>query len=107
MFGYFIKKTCFLFSGRDCIIINIVCRLCSMANISKNAKTSRGSNEKNVFEYNGKEVEVCAAMFFGNFVGMGNYRIVEDKSSKSPLVDKDGMPLAWELYKSKIKRKKA
>ena len=77
-----------------------------MANVSKNAKTSRGSNEKNVLEYNGKEVEVCTAMFFGKFAGMRNYKIVEDKSSKSPLVDKDGIPLAWALYKSKIKRKK-
>ena len=73
-------------------------------NVSKNAKTARGSGIKNVLVYNGKEVEVCPAKFIGKTAGMRNYIAVQDKASKNLLVDEKGMPLIWAI--SKIERKK-
>jgi len=73
-------------------------------NVSKNAKTNRGASTKTVLNYNGKEVEVCPAMFIGKTAGMRNYIAVQDKGSKALLLDEKGMPLVWKI--SKIERKK-
>ena len=73
-------------------------------NVSKNAKTARGSGMKNVLLYKGKEVEVCPALFFGKTAGMRNYMAVQNKSSKELLLDDEGKPLACAI--SKIQRKK-
>lgn len=62
-------------------------------NVSKNAKTSRGSGKKSILNYKGKEVEVCPARFIGKTAGMRNYMAVEDKSSKTLLLDDKGVPL--------------
>ena len=73
-------------------------------NVSKNAKTNRGASTKHVLMYNGKEVEVCPAMFIGKSAGMRNYMAVQDKGSRTLLVDGEGKPLIWKI--SKIERKK-
>lgn len=74
-----------------------------MAPSSKNAKTNRGETTKNVITHGGKEVEVCAALFFGKTAGMRNYMAVQDKASKALLVDSNGVPLPWKT--AKIERK--
>lgn len=73
-------------------------------NVSKNAKTNRGASTKVVLNYKGKEVEVCPAMFIGKSAGMRNYMAVQDKASKTLLLDDNGMPLIWKI--SKVERKK-
>ena len=73
-------------------------------NVSKNAKTSRGSGVKVVIKYNGQETEVCPAMFIGKTAGLRNYLAVQDKNTKALLLDKNGLPLPWKI--SKIERKK-
>ena len=72
-------------------------------NVSKNAKTNRGSNTKYVLMYKGKEIEVCPAQFIGKTAGMRNYMAVQEKSSKALLLDDEGMPLVWKI--SKIEKK--
>lgn len=74
--------------------------------VSKNAKTDRGSKSKSILNYNGKEIEVCPAMFIGKTddkSGMKNYMAVEDKASKTLLLDKNGVPLVWAI--SNIEKK--
>ncbi len=70
-----------------------------MAPSSKNAKTNRGETTKNVILYNGAEVEVCPALFFGKTAGMRNYMVVQNKASKALLVDANGVPLPWKTAK--------
>ena len=68
-----------------------------MANVSKNAKTNRGSKSKSVIIYNGKEIEVCPVMFIGKSCGASNYIAVQDKNTKELLLDNTGMPLRWKI----------
>jgi len=73
-------------------------------NVSKNAKVDRGSNIQNILNYKGKEIEVSPVLFIGKTAGMRNYMAVQDKSSKTLLLDDNGIPLAWSI--SKIERRK-
>ena len=73
-------------------------------NVSKNAKTNRTATTKNVIVHNGKEVEVVPARFIGKAVGFRNYMAVQDKASKTLLLDTNGVPLEWN--KAPIERKK-
>lgn len=66
-----------------------------MANVSKNAKVNRGSKTKSVIVYNGKEVEICPAMFIGKSDGKSNYIAVQNKATKELLLDQLGLPLRW------------
>ena len=75
-----------------------------MANVSKNAKTNRGAGSKYVLMYNGKEVEICPAMFIGKTAGMRNYIAVQDKGSKALLVDNEGKPLVWKITPKEKKK---
>ena len=70
-----------------------------MAPTSKNAKKKRGSGVKLIVNYNGKEVEVCPALFVGKHVGMRNYMAVQDKGAKTLLLDEKGQPLVWKITK--------
>ena len=70
-----------------------------MAPTSKNAKKNRGSGIKLVLEHNGKRVEVCPALFIGKTAGMRNYMAVQEKATKSLLLDSSGNPLVWKTAK--------
>ena len=74
-------------------------------NVSKNARTARGSGEKYVIQYNGQEIEVCCTQYMGNTIGSRDYKAVEDKNAKTLLFDKNGAPLPWAT--AKIVKKKA
>ncbi len=74
-------------------------------NVSKNAKTNRGSNTKYVLNVNGKEIEVCPARFDGSASNMRKYTAIEDKASKMLILDSNGVPLNW--YTTNIEKKKS
>ena len=85
-------------------ILNFDFTLFMAPNVSKNAKTNRTATTKNVVMYNGKEVEVVPARFIGKAIGFRNYMAVQDKASKTLLLDANGVPLEWN--KASIERKK-
>ena len=70
-----------------------------MAPTSKKDKKNRGSGVKLIVNYNGKEVEVCPALFIGKHVGMRNYMAVQDKNTKTLLLDEKKQPLVWKITK--------
>ncbi len=67
----------------------------SKSNVSKNARTNRGATFKVFYLHNEKKTEVVPIMFYGVFLGLGNYMALQDKSSKQVLLDKNNSPIAW------------
>ena len=73
-------------------------------NVSKNAKTNRGASTKKVLVLNGKEYEVVPALFIGKTAGKRNYMAVQDKASKTLLLDDNGMPLVALHWENRLSR---